>query len=50
MVAVELGPIQNRRQYERLVDLLQDCKRQGLRLLTGGDLPEGPGLFFADPA
>lgn len=43
---VELGPIQNRRQYERLVDLLQDCKRQGLRLLTGGELPRGPGLFF----
>ena len=43
---VELGPIQNRRQYERLVDLLDDCKRQGLRLLTGGELPKGPGLFF----
>jgi acyl-CoA reductase-like NAD-dependent aldehyde dehydrogenase len=43
---VELGPIQNRRQYDRLVELLEDCKQQGLRLLTGGELPEGPGLFF----
>jgi acyl-CoA reductase-like NAD-dependent aldehyde dehydrogenase len=43
---VELGPIQNRRQYERLVELLDDCKRRGLSLLTGGQLPEGPGLFF----
>jgi acyl-CoA reductase-like NAD-dependent aldehyde dehydrogenase len=43
---VELGPIQNRRQYERLVELLDDCKRRGLSLLTGGELPEGPGLFF----
>lgn len=43
---VELGPIQNRRQYERLVELLQDCKQQGLHLLTGGELPKGPGLFF----
>jgi acyl-CoA reductase-like NAD-dependent aldehyde dehydrogenase len=43
---VELGPIQNRRQYERLVELLDDCKRRGRSLLTGGELPEGPGLFF----
>jgi acyl-CoA reductase-like NAD-dependent aldehyde dehydrogenase len=43
---VELGPVQNRRQYERLVNLLEDCKRNGYQLLTGGELPQGPGLFF----
>lgn len=43
---VELGPVQNRRQYERLVNLLEDCKRNGYKLLTGGELPQGPGLFF----
>lgn len=46
---VELGPVQNRPQYERLKDLLADCRRQGLRFLTGGELPgdgEGPGYFF----
>ena len=43
---VELGPVQNRRQYDRLVDLLDDCTRRGLTLLVGGELPRGRGLFF----
>ncbi len=43
---VQLGPIQNRPQYERLKALLADCKQRGLKLLCGGDLPPGPGLFF----
>jgi len=43
---VELGPVQNRLQYGRLVNLLEDCKQRGFRFLTGGELSEGPGLFF----
>ena len=43
---VELGPVQNYRQFERLRALLQDCKDQGHTLLTGGDIPDGPGYFF----
>jgi acyl-CoA reductase-like NAD-dependent aldehyde dehydrogenase len=43
---VELGPVQNRLQYARLEALLDDCKRHGLRLLAGGELPAGPGFFF----
>ncbi|MCZ4313964.1 aldehyde dehydrogenase family protein [Comamonadaceae bacterium G21597-S1] len=43
---VELGPVQNRRQFDRLLDLLQDCRRQGLKLLCGGEPAPGPGLFF----
>ena len=44
---VQLGPIQNRPQYERVVDLINDCKAQGLRFLLGGDVdPNAPGYFI----
>jgi acyl-CoA reductase-like NAD-dependent aldehyde dehydrogenase len=43
---VELGPVQNRPQYERLVQMLDECKREGYKLLAGGELPQGPGFFF----
>ncbi len=43
---VELGPVQNRPQYLRLKNLLEDSRRHGHRLLAGGELPESPGLFF----
>jgi acyl-CoA reductase-like NAD-dependent aldehyde dehydrogenase len=41
----QLGPIQNRMQFEKLQDLLGDAKSNGLRFLTGGDIPEGKGYF-----
>jgi acyl-CoA reductase-like NAD-dependent aldehyde dehydrogenase len=40
-----LGPIQNRRQYERVMDLLNDAKAKDLVLLQGVDIPEGEGFF-----
>ncbi len=43
---VELGPVQNGAQFERLKSLLADCRSQGLRLLCGGELPKAPGYFF----
>ncbi|MFW6093699.1 MAG: aldehyde dehydrogenase family protein [Pseudomonadota bacterium] len=39
-----LGPIQNARQYERVVDLLEDARASGLTLLTGAEVPEN-GYF-----
>lgn len=45
--AVQLGPINNRRQYERLLDLLSDCHASGLGFACGGDVPKGPGYFLA---
>jgi acyl-CoA reductase-like NAD-dependent aldehyde dehydrogenase len=42
----QLGPIQNRQQYERLKALLEDCRRNGYRFLAGGELPAGKGYFF----
>lgn len=43
---VTLGPIQNRPQYDRVMNLLEDAKSNGLTLLTGSDVPEGGGYFI----
>jgi aldehyde dehydrogenase (NAD+) len=36
---IQLGPIQNRPQYRRLVGLIQHAKDKGYKFLTGG-LPD----------
>jgi len=41
----DLGPIQNRMQFEKLKDLLADANAQGLRFLAGGTVSDGPGFF-----
>jgi acyl-CoA reductase-like NAD-dependent aldehyde dehydrogenase len=41
-----LGPIQNKMQYEKVVDLVEDAKRNGARVLCGGEPPSGPGFFY----
>jgi acyl-CoA reductase-like NAD-dependent aldehyde dehydrogenase len=41
-----LGPIQNKRQYERVLDLLDDARANNLTLITGADVPEGGGYFI----
>lgn len=41
----DLGPIQNRMQFEKLKDLLADAKASGLRFLLGGEVPEQPGFL-----
>jgi acyl-CoA reductase-like NAD-dependent aldehyde dehydrogenase len=42
----QLGPIQNRPQYERVIGLLEDVKRSGARILAGGEVPQGDGYFL----
>ncbi|MFT3804317.1 MAG: aldehyde dehydrogenase family protein [Burkholderiaceae bacterium] len=41
-----LGPIQNRRQYERVLNLLEDAKDSRLTLLQGADVPDNGGYFI----
>ena len=41
-----LGPIQNKRQYERVLELLDDAKSNELTLLQGADVPSGEGYFI----
>jgi acyl-CoA reductase-like NAD-dependent aldehyde dehydrogenase len=42
----QLGPIQNREQYDRVVGLLEDTRRSGARILAGGDVPTTDGYFI----
>lgn len=39
------GPIQNKAQYDRVLDLMEDAKKQGLTMLYGSDVPE-EGYFI----
>ena len=43
---VGMGPIQNQMQYERVKGILEDTRKQGGRILAGGDVPDGPGYFM----
>jgi len=42
----QIGPINNRVQYRRLIALLEDCRAGGHRLVCGGTIPPGPGYFL----
>lgn len=44
--ALELGPIVNEKQRERIHHFVQRGQQEGARLLTGGTLPEGEGYFY----
>ncbi|MGW4490037.1 aldehyde dehydrogenase family protein [Amycolatopsis sp. NPDC004368] len=47
-VGTEIGPVSNRRQYEAVLDLIQDSKDHGHTFLTGG-MPSGGKGFFLHP-
>lgn len=42
---VDLGPIQNRPQYDKVCQLIEDAKESGLSFALGGAVPEGRGYF-----
>ena len=41
----DLGPIQNKMQFEKLKHLLTDAKATGCRFLLGGEIDQRPGYF-----
>jgi acyl-CoA reductase-like NAD-dependent aldehyde dehydrogenase len=41
----EMGPVNSRRQYERVMDFIASARAEGARLVTGGRRP--PGVAFA---
>jgi phenylacetaldehyde dehydrogenase len=41
-----VGPIQNRKQFQIVSDLVEDAQRHGGRIVCGGQAPSGPGYFF----
>ena len=52
---IDLGPIQNRMQYEKVQDLLHDCKANGHRFTTSGEMlsrdrGKGQKGYFVTPA
>ena len=43
----EMGPIQNRPQFERVKGLLEDCRARGYKFLAGGEFDaDGKGYFI----
>lgn len=46
---VQLGPVSNVRQYERVIELIQATLEQGLSLLSGGVPKEGSVGYFVSP-
>ncbi len=44
--ATELGPVQNKMQYDKVVGLIEDTKKAGATFLAGGEVPPGPGYFL----
>jgi acyl-CoA reductase-like NAD-dependent aldehyde dehydrogenase len=42
----ELGPVQNKAQLAYVVELAEDARAHGARILSGGHVREGAGYFF----
>lgn len=43
---VKFGPLQNKRQLDRVTELLEDAINTGAIVDSGGDAPAGPGFFL----
>ncbi|MBI3094058.1 MAG: aldehyde dehydrogenase family protein [Rhodocyclales bacterium] len=41
-----MGPIQNRMQYDKVVDLVESAKQAGATIVCGGKPKDGPGYFY----
>ena len=41
-----LGPLQNERQFRKVIELVEDAKSHGARVLLGGTARPGPGYFY----
>jgi acyl-CoA reductase-like NAD-dependent aldehyde dehydrogenase len=41
-----LGPLQNERQFNRVVELVEDAKAHGAKVLLGGERMRGAGYFY----
>jgi acyl-CoA reductase-like NAD-dependent aldehyde dehydrogenase len=43
----QMGPLQNRMQYDKVLGILEDTRRVGARILCGGQALDRPGYFIA---
>ena len=39
------GPISNKVNYDRILGILDDCKKNGHNIVAGGDVPKGKGFW-----
>lgn len=44
--ATQLGPLNNEPQLDRVSELVEDAKREGATIVTGGDRLSKPGYFY----
>lgn len=42
----DMGPVQNKMQYEKVIGLIEDTKKIGARIVTGGHIEDKPGYFI----
>ncbi len=42
----EIGPVQNKMQYDKVIELIEDTKRIGARIVQGGEVEDQPGYFI----
>ncbi len=42
----QLGPIQNKMQFEKVKDLIENTKKSGADIVLGGEVQKGPGYFI----
>jgi acyl-CoA reductase-like NAD-dependent aldehyde dehydrogenase len=43
----QIGPLNNKPQFERVKELVADAKKNGGRVVAGGDATKGAGYFFS---
>jgi acyl-CoA reductase-like NAD-dependent aldehyde dehydrogenase len=43
---VQMGPLQNRMQYEKVLEILEDARERGGQILAGGGPIDRPGYFI----
>ncbi len=44
--ATDIGPLATEQGRQDVVDLVADATGKGARVLTGGEVPDGPGWFY----
>jgi acyl-CoA reductase-like NAD-dependent aldehyde dehydrogenase len=44
---IEMGPLQNKMQFDKVMDILEDTKRHKVRIASGGHSLNRPGYFIA---
>jgi acyl-CoA reductase-like NAD-dependent aldehyde dehydrogenase len=43
--STQIGPLQNKLQYEKVKSLIEDSRREG-KVISGAEVPAGPGYFI----